>query len=202
MADTNTQVNTEPKNGGNDAQGGGNGSEKTFTQAELDSIVGKSKKQARESALKAFFEEKGISAEEADNAIAEFLKNKQPLDDSGNTNELQSQLDAANKARTKAVIEQKATVEAIKQNVAPDNVSYVLKMADFSDVINDKGEVDGEKLTAAVSKVLEDIPALKKPAADKGGFKQIGGDGKSDGNDKSTQAKPTPQKRWNKWNRI
>ena len=201
MADEKTKVDTEPQNGGNDAQGGGNGSEKTFTQSELDSIVGKSKQKAKESALKAFFEEKGVSAEEAESAISEFLKNKKPPAAPENNNaELQSQLDAANKARVQAVIEQKATVEAIKLNVAPENVTYVLKLADFSDVVKDSGEIDDEKLTAALSKVLDDVPALKKAPDTKGGFRQIGGDGKGNDDGKEGQTKPTPQKRWNRWN--
>jgi hypothetical protein len=197
MADETKTTETQSNENG---AGDGKTPEKTFTQAELDAIVGKSKKQARENALKAFYEEKGVSAEEAESAISEFLKNKKPAEPDGNA-ALQSQLDAANKARMDAVINQKASVEAIKQNVAPDKVKYLLKIGDFSSVLNDDGNVDDEKLSKAVSSVLEEIPELKKTAENKGGFEQIGGDGRGSGKNKKDEPKAVV-KPWNRFNRI
>lgn len=69
-----------------------------------------------------------------------------------------------------------------KQSVDIATVPYVLKIADFSKAVTD-GKVNAEKLTEAVKKVLDDIPALKgKPAENGTGVKKIGGDGNSDKN--------------------
>lgn len=58
----------------------------------------------------------------------------------------------------------------------------MLKIADFSKAVTD-GKVNAKKLTEAVKKVLDDIPALKgKPAENGTGVKKIGGDGNSDKN--------------------
>jgi hypothetical protein len=198
MADETKTTTTQSNDNGT---GDGKTSEKTFTQAELDAIVGKSKKQARENALKAFYEEKGVSAEEAESAISEFLKNKKPAEPETNA-ALQSRIEAAEKARTEAVISQKATVEAIKQNVSPEKVKYLLKMGDFSSVLDDDGNVDDDKLSKAVSAVLEEIPELKKSAENIGGFNQIGGDGQGDGKNKKNEPKRTVVKPWNRFNRI
>lgn len=61
-----------------------------------------------------------------------------------------------------AEVNQSATLEAVKQGVDVASIPYVLKMADFSAVITD-GKINTEKLTETVKKVLDDVPALKRP---------------------------------------
>lgn len=71
-------------------------------------------------------------------------------------------------------------------------------MADFSAVITD-GKINTEKLTEAVKKVLDDVPALKKTADNSAGVQKIGGDG----NGTSDGTKPNssvPTKKWNRFN--
>lgn len=98
-----------------------------------------------------------------------------------------------------AEVNQSATLEAVKQGVDIATVPYVLKIADFSKAVTD-GKVNAEKLTEAVKKVLDDIPALKgKPAENGTGVKKIGGDG----NGTSDGTKPkvnVPTKKWNRFN--
>ena len=71
--------------------------------------------------------------------------------------------------------------------------------ADFSKAVTD-GKVNAEKLTEAVKKVLDDIPALKgKPAENGTGVKKIGGDG--NGTSDGTKPKANvPAKKWNRFN--
>ena len=72
-------------------------------------------------------------------------------------------------------------------------------MADFLAVTAD-GKINTEKLTEAVKKVLDDIPALKaKTSENAGGVQKIGGDG----NGTSDGTKPNssvPTKKWNRFN--
>lgn len=90
---------------------------------------------------------------------------------------MQSEVESANNAKLTAEVNQLATLEAVKQGVDIATVPYVLKIADFSKAVTD-GKVSAEKLTEAVKKVLDDIPALKgKPAENGTGVKKIGGDG-------------------------
>ena len=59
---------TDAGNGSNDAQGGGNSS-KTFTQADVDKIVNERTDRAAKAALRSFYQQKGLSEEEAAQAI-------------------------------------------------------------------------------------------------------------------------------------
>ena len=178
MADNqNTQPNTGQNDGGNNAnQNGGNGSDKTYTQQELDNIVNERTGRATKSALTSFFKQKGLSAEEANSAIAKYLDEKKK--NTPDATQLQADLTAANTARVKAVINQAATLEAVKQGVDVKSIPYLLKMADFKNVIGEDGAVDAEKLTEAITTVLTDIPAFKADTnAAAGGVHRIGGDG-------------------------
>lgn len=103
-----------------------------------------------------------------------------------NVSELQSTLNSERSARLLAEINQAATLEAIKQGVDIKSIPYLLKMADFKSVSDDNG-INADKLTEAVKKVLDDVPALKATSQQDGGngFQQIGGDGgkQSDANE-------------------
>ncbi|MGI5906519.1 MAG: hypothetical protein ACOX85_09740, partial [Candidatus Pararuminococcus gallinarum] len=61
-------------------------------------------------------------------------------------------------------------------------VPYVLKMADLGKVRGEDGKINEESLKNAISKVLEDVPALKPQAQQASGF-QIGASG---GNQQTT----------------
>lgn len=166
-------------NGGNNAnQDGGNGSEtKTYTQEQLDSIVNERTGRATKSALSSFFKQKGLSEEEANNAIAAYLDNKEK--NTPNVAELQNTINSERSARLSAEINQSATLETIKQGVDVKSIPYVLKMADFKAVTDENGNINAEKLTEAIKAVLDDIPALKGASNkdNKGGIQKIGGDG-------------------------
>lgn len=112
---------------------------------------------------------------------------------------MQSEVESANNAKLTAEVNQLATLEAVKQGVDIATVPYVLKIADFSKAVTD-GKVNAEKLTEAVKKVLDDIPALKgKPAENGTGVKKIGGDG--NGTSDGTKPKANvPTKKWNRFN--
>lgn len=183
---TNNQADTG-QNGGNNAQNGGNSSEKTYTQQELDKIVDERTGRATKSALSSFFKQKGLSEDEVNSAIADYLDNRKK--NTPDVSKLQSDLASALDGRTKAQINQAATLEAIKQGATVDTVEFVLRMADFSGVV-ENGEVNGEKLSTQIKNVLDKVPALKpeKQTEGDGGFSKIGGDGKNDDKTKAEDA--------------
>lgn len=168
----------DPDNGGNNAnQNGGNGSEpKTYTQEELDRIVNERTGRATKSVLASFFKQKGLTEDEANNAMATYLENKKK--NTPDVSALQNDLTAAKSARLQAEINQAATLEAIKQGVDTKSIPYLLKMADFKDCTDEKGSIKAESLTNAIKTVLDDIPALKVKQGSTGGVQKIGGDGK------------------------
>jgi hypothetical protein len=178
-------------------QGTPQGNAPAFDYDKLASLITGKQSVTEDTVLKSYFKEQGLSADEMKEAIGAFKKQK--AKNTPDFAKMQSEVESANKAKLTAEVNQSATLEAVKQGVDIATVPYVLKIADFSKAVTD-GKVNAEKLTEAVKKVLDDIPALKgKPAENGTGVKKIGGDG----NGTSDGTKPNssvPTKKWNRFN--
>lgn len=161
-------------------QGTPQGNAHAFDYDKLASLITGKQSVTEDTVLKSYFKEQGLSADEMKEAIGAFKKQK--AKNTPDFAKMQLEVESANNAKLTAEVNQSATLEAVKQGVDIATVPYVLKMADFSKAVTD-GKVNAEKLTEAVKKVLDDIPALKgKPAENGTGVKKIGGDGNSDKN--------------------
>ena len=191
------QADPEPEtNGGTNAQEGGNTS-KTYTQEELDNIVSERTGRATKSALKSFFSQKGLSEEEANQAMNEYLETKRK--NTPDVGALQSSVASERSARIKAQLRADAQLEAIKQGVDVKSIPHVLKLIDYKDCADSEGVTDSGKLSAAVKKVLDDVPAFKA-AANSGGSVRVGGDGEGNHKPDSENRKSVPSKKWNRFN--
>lgn len=191
MAENNPTPNpngTQPTPQGNHAP--------VFDYDKLASLINGKQSVAEDTVLKSYFKEQGLSADEMKQAIGAFKEQK--TKNTPDIAKIQSEVESANNAKLTAEVNQSATLEAVKQGVDVASIPYVLKMADFSAVITD-GKINTEKLTEAVKKVLDDVPALKKTADNSAGVQKIGGDG----NGTSDGTKPNssvPTKKWNRFN--
>ena len=191
MAENNPTPNpneTQPTPQGNPAP--------VFDYDKLASLINGKQSVAEDTVLKSYFKEQGLSADEMKQAIGAFKEQK--AKNTPDIAKIQSEVESANNAKLTAEVNQSATLEAVKQGVDVASIPYVLKMADFSAVITD-GKINTEKLTEAVKKVLDDVPALKKTADNSAGVQKIGGDG----NGTSDGTKPNssvPTKKWNRFN--
>lgn len=167
-----------------------------FDYDKLASLITGKQNVTEDTVLKSYFKEQGLSADEMKQAIGAFKEQK--AKNTPDIAKIQSEVESANNAKLTAEVNQSATLEAVKQGVDVASIPYVLKMADFSAVITD-GKINTEKLTEAVKKVLDDVPALKKTADNSAGVQKIGGDG----NGTSDGTKPNssvPTKKWNRFN--
>ena len=178
-------------------QGTPQGNAPAFDYDKLASLITGKQSVTEDTVLKSYFKEQGLSADEMKEAIGAFKKQK--AKNTPDFAKMQSEAESANNAKLMAEVNQSATLEAVKQGVDIATVPYVLKIADFSKAVTD-GKVNAEKLTEAVKKVLDDIPALKgKPAENGTGVKKIGGDG--NGTSDGTKPKANvPTKKWNRFN--
>lgn len=132
----------------------------TFDYDKLASLINGKQSVAEDTVLKSYFKEQGLSADEMKQAIGAFKEQK--AKNTPDIAKMQSEVESANNAKLMAEVNQSATLEAVKQGVDVASIPYVLKMADFSAVITD-GKINTEKLTETVKKVLDDVPALKRP---------------------------------------
>lgn len=162
-----------------------------------------------ETALKAYFRQQGLTQEQATQAIADF-KAKQAAA-TPNADELREQAETARAAADAAQIRAESYLLASDLGIDTKTADYVLKLADLTDVKDDAGAIDREKLKAALEKVLTDLPQLKTTTQQQqdagnngGGFKpKVGGDGGNNqggNNGGGAKVHVTATKRWNRTN--
>lgn len=156
--------------------------------------------QAKErTALKKYFEQQGLTPEQAQQAIDDFKAHQAAK--TPDTAALQTQLTQAQAVAQKVVIENAATMQAVQLGIDVKNIPYVLKLVDLSQVAGQDGKINEETLKAAINKVLEDVPALKKQENATAGFTQVDTTGAQTG---AGSAQNNPQqvatKRWNRFN--
>lgn len=175
MSENNNNQNLENQN----QQPSGNQQQPTFDYDKLATLITGKQSVTEDTVLKSYFKEQGLSSDEMKQAISAFKAEK--AKNTPDVNKLQSDITTANNARLQAEINQHATLEAVKLGVDIKSIPYVIKMADFSNVATD-GSISTDKVTEAVKKVIEDIPAFKggNVSGDENqnnGFQKIGGDG-------------------------
>lgn len=155
-----------------------------FDYEKLASLINGKQSVTEDTVLKSYFKQQGLSADEMTQAISAYKAEK--AKNTPDVAAIQNDLTAERSARLVAEVNQAATLEAIKQGVDIKSIPYLLKMADFKAVTDDKGGINAEKLTEAIKTVLDDVPALKggtgQGNGDNNGFTQIGGNGQQSGN--------------------
>lgn len=126
-----------------------------------------------DTALKAYFKQQGLSQQEAEQAMAAFKTQKAA--NTPDVGAIQTQLSQAQSAAQQANMEKEAMFMAGELGVELKTMPYILKLADLSAVVDDKGTINKETLKAALNKVLEELPQLKPAAQNpQSGFRQIG----------------------------
>ena len=173
----NTQTQTQPTEP--------NANTPAFDYDKLANLIAGKQTVTEDTVLKSYFKQQGLSADEMTQAINAFKETK--AKNTPNVSELQNNLTAEKSARLQAEINSSATLEAIKQGVDVKSIPYVLKMADFKNCTDEKGNIDTDKMKTAIKTVLDDIPALKgsNVSDNNSGFQKIGGDG--DKNNETTE---------------
>ena len=136
--------------------------------------------------LKSYFQKQGLSEDEMNTAIQSFkTKREQDSKQQKVDNEnLQNQLKDKDAVILKQNIEHEALLQALELGVDTKTVPYLIKLADFSSVTDEKGSIDGEKVKTALSKVLTDVPGLKQE-------KEKGTEGVQIGSDTSNSTQPS-----------
>lgn len=176
----------------------------TVDYDKLASIIAGKQSVAEDQVLKGYFKQQGLSQEEMNQAIAAFKAEK--AKNTPDPAALQAQLASATAAVQAAQIESTATIAAVSLGLDSKSIPYVIKLADMSTAIGTDGKLNSEAVTAALQKVLEDVPALKPQAAGATGFR-LGASGEQ-GSSPQGGAQPqqnnnsaaVPSKKWNRFN--
>lgn len=131
--------------------------EKTFTQAELNDLIGKTRSEERKKAK----QEAEDEAKKAAMSEAERLKT-----------EKDEALKRADDAETRAnarVIEAKTEVALTQAGVTETKLAYALKLVDNASVDVTGGKPDMKAILAAVAQLKADVPELFASGTSKGG---------------------------------
>lgn len=183
----------DPDPAGQQTQGQTQGQQQTQSQtAEIDyekiaQLVSGKQAVAEESVLKGYFKQQGLSKEELDQAINTFKQQKaasQP-----DVGALQTQLTEAQTQAQKESVKSSAILAGIELGLDAKTIPHVIRMADMSQTVGEDGKINEEAVKNALSKVLEDIPALKPQAAQSTGFVQVGAGGNQGQAQAATDAK-------------
>ena len=173
--DTNTQAQ------------GGNSAGNTQTQTagvdydKIQAMIDKGTTQKENAILKSYFEQQGMSEDDVKSAIADWKSRKQTQAQAqtDSFNKLQESNKALQERLTQELLNKQAFNDCLDLGIDKNTIPHVIKCADFTDAINENGEVNAEKVRASVEQVLKDVPAFKSSANEKQGFK-VGISGEQD----------------------
>ena len=185
MADTNNTAATQQDT--NTQAQGGNSAGNTQTQTagvdydKIQAMIDKGTTQKENAILKSYFEQQGMSEDDVKSAISDWKSRKQTQAQAqtDSFNKLQESNKALQERLTQELLNKQAFRDCLDLGIDKNTIPHVIKCADFTDAINEKGEVNAEKVRASVEQVLKDVPAFKSSANEKQGFK-VGISGEQD----------------------
>lgn len=161
--------------------------------SKIEAMVNKGMQQKESAILKSYFEQQGMTEEEIKTAVSDYKANKAKTVDEQNRANAEREKEYAEKDKEietlKAQIRQssinaKALDIGLDMGVDKNAVAYLVKMADLSNAMDEKGEVSEEAIKNAFEQVLKDVPALKASTNSNEGFK-VGADSYKEENDKT-----------------
>ena len=183
MTDTNNTAATQQDT--NTQAQGGNSANNTQTSGidyeKIQSMIDKGVQQKENAILKSYFEQQGMSEDDVKSAISDWKSRKQTQAQAqtDSFNKLQESNKALQERLTQELLNKQAFSDCLDLGIDKNTIPHVIKCADFTDAINENGEVNAEKVRASVEQVLKDVPAFKSSANEKQGFK-VGISGEQD----------------------
>lgn len=160
----------------NNANQTNNNANQGIDYEKIQAIVDGRNAKTEDSILKSYFQQQGLSEEEMKTAIVDFKNNKAQKEKEASQNTLNLQNENANlKAQVlKMQVNEVANQCALEIGVDVKTIPYLIKMADLTTAVDDKGAVSKDAVTSALTKVLEDLPQLKSQNTQNKGFVKIG----------------------------
>lgn len=165
-----------PDTAGGTPAPGGAAPDYTAFFAKLDAVLDKRSAGIARSALT----DNGVSKDEAHAIVEAYRQHRAGVaqQQAQATADLQQENQQLRSQITQGRIEAAAMAQAAALGVNATTVPYLLKLADLSKAVAPNGEVVAEEVSAALSKVLTDLPGLKaQPDGKTSGFVTVGGDG-------------------------
>jgi activator of 2-hydroxyglutaryl-CoA dehydratase len=154
--------------------------------SKIEAMISKGTQQKESAILKSYFEQLGMQEEEVKSAITSYkAEQSKKADEQKNAFEAMKAENEQLKAQIlQSSIDAKANSIGLDMGVDKNAVAYLVKMADLSKAVDEKGEISEEAIKEAFEEVLKNVPALKSSVSSNNGFK-VGVDSHQQENDKT-----------------
>lgn len=171
--------NDAPKDGAD--KGTQKAEEKKYSDKEMNDISTKNVSKALAKQLK------DLGIEDVEKAKSILAKAKEEEEANKSVDEKTKELTTQRDKALLEVVNSKIENALLRKGVKDEKVERAVRLVDKNNILNEKGEIDSSKLTTEIDAVLKDFPELiAKKEEDNVGFK-IGGDGKEDNKDRSSE---------------
>ena len=162
----NNNVNVE-NTGANNT--GSNNTNTNIDYGKLEEIINKGINQKENSILKSYFSQQGLSEEEMKEAISNF-KNSRKSEEEKNNKEyetLTNNYANLQKQFNQEKINNALNLALIKKGLTEEQIPFISKMVEVEGVLNDKSEINKEKLNENIENVFKAFPNLLNKKEDK-----------------------------------
>lgn len=141
----------------------------------LEEILNKKFNQVENSVSKSYFSQQGLSGDEVKEAITNF-KNSRKTEEEKNNKEYED-LKIANTNLQKQINQERLnnalTLSLMKKGLSEEQIPFISKMVEVDGILNDKNEINKDKLNENIENVFKAFPNLIQKKEDKP-FIQIG----------------------------
>lgn len=165
-ANNNVNNNSNPNAQNATGQNNNNANQPTNTidYNKIQEMIDGRNAKTEDSILKSYFEKQGLSKDEMESAINAFKTQKANQANAQNKelSDTQASLQKVQLENQRLKVEKKAYDFVDDLNVDNKTMPYLLKMADLSKCTDKDGNVLEDTLKAALQKVIDDVPGLKK----------------------------------------
>ena len=165
----------------------------TVDYGKIEQMINKGVQQKESAILKSYFEQQGMTEEEIKTAVKDYKANRaRTLEEQNRANadkekqyaEKDRELETLRAQLREHTINAKALDIGLDMGVDKNAVAYLVKMADLSKAMDEKGEISEEAIKNAFEQVLKDVPALKASQNSNEGFK-VGADSYEEENNRT-----------------
>ena len=177
MAEENTQVQTQQEQ---------QQTTPTVDYGKIEAMINKGNQQKENAILKSYFEQQGMTEEEVRSAITSYkeTQGKKAEEQKNAFATMQAENEQLKAQMLQMNIDAKANSIGLDMGVDKNAVAYLVKMADLTKAVDEKGEISEEAIKEAFEDVLKNVPALKANVNSNNGFK-VGADSHQQETDKT-----------------
>ncbi len=159
----------------------------------IQEIINTKNVRTEESILKGYLQKQGLSADEMDIAINTYKQNKvnAEKEHAQALQNLQAENAQLKQRAQETALNNEGIQCGLELGLDAKVIPSIIKLADMSKAINEKGEIVKDEIITAFNKVLEDLPQLKSSNSNpaNGGFVKIGADNTGSNNNTDDQLK-------------